>query len=204
MIDTTKPTPNNKTFYMAISLGIIGLFLLLFVPCLIAMCIARCREKRQERRDALARQLEEGEGGEIFYGPFPEDHVEPPAYHVEELGESSGWHQPQQERQELDSSTQPIHQGEASAQQHYGHGEIHEPQYEGKGKSPVYPHQVQRAVVEQLPEYRQVKTAGRFQEHLPEAPEQLQHEQEAAEEYQDAQEVATLQQQRLNQKQKLA
>ncbi|KAJ4864015.1 hypothetical protein T069G_00545 [Trichoderma breve] len=54
--------PNTKKFYIAIACSILGLFLLLIVPCVVAMCVVRYREKRQERRDALARELEEGQG----------------------------------------------------------------------------------------------------------------------------------------------
>ncbi|KAL6834950.1 hypothetical protein V8C40DRAFT_261623 [Trichoderma camerunense] len=53
--------PNTKKFYIAIACSILGLFLLLIVPCIVAMGVARYREKRQERRDALARELEEGQ-----------------------------------------------------------------------------------------------------------------------------------------------
>ncbi|KAL7934130.1 hypothetical protein V8C35DRAFT_280438 [Trichoderma chlorosporum] len=70
--------PNNKKFYLAIAFSILSLFLLLIVPCIVAMAIARCREKRQERRDALARELEEGQGDDTVL-PIPEDHV--PVYH---------------------------------------------------------------------------------------------------------------------------
>ncbi|KAM0244652.1 hypothetical protein ACHAQJ_010732 [Trichoderma viride] len=207
MTDTTQPTSNNKSFYMAIAGSIIGLFLLLFVPCIVAMCVARVREKRQERRDALARELEEGEdecdGDDVMYGPFLED-----VYHIEELGESSGWREPQQDTQELDSATQLISQEEeedTSIQQHNVFEEIREPQYDGKGKAPMYP-QVQSVLVEQLPEHHQVKPAGRFQEHLPEvsASAQRQDEQEAVEEFQDAQEAAPVQQQLAAKKQEEA
>ncbi|OPB37209.1 hypothetical protein A0O28_0041210 [Trichoderma guizhouense] len=54
--------PNTKKIYIAIACSILGLFLLLIVPCVVAMCVVRYREKRQERRDALARELEEGQG----------------------------------------------------------------------------------------------------------------------------------------------
>ncbi|RFU71766.1 hypothetical protein TARUN_10496 [Trichoderma arundinaceum] len=205
MSDTTQPTSNNKTFYLAIAFSIVGLFLLLFVPSLIAMAIVRCREKRQERRDALARQLEEGEGeGEGEGGGEIDDIFFGPSYRrAEEPGEASGWRQPHDGTQELDSATQLVCQAEDSTQQYEGHVEIREPQLDDKGKAPMYPQEVQGSpVLEQLPDYRQVKLAGRFQEHLPEAFEQSQGEQEAADERQDTQEVAPVQQQRLNKKQK--
>ncbi|KAH6611455.1 hypothetical protein Trco_001475 [Trichoderma cornu-damae] len=211
MIDLTKPTSNNRTFYTAIAVGIVGLFLLLFVPCLIAMCVVRCREKRQERRDALARQLEEGEeeeeegGGGGEEDTLPEDHTGASVYHVEELGEPSGRSQPQQSDQEPNHASQILHQDEASAQQNDTQGEACQPQLDGKGKSPMYLPQTQRAAAaEQLPEHRGVETAGRFQEHLPEASEQLQDGQEAGEEFQDAQEAAPAQQHGLSKKQKRA
>ncbi|KAL6700787.1 hypothetical protein J3F84DRAFT_402772 [Trichoderma pleuroticola] len=77
--------PNNKKFYIAIACGILALFLLLVVPCIVAMLVARYREKRQERRDALARELEEGQGDGIT---LP---VEDPilGYRVDEIGEAS-------------------------------------------------------------------------------------------------------------------
>ncbi|PNP53538.1 hypothetical protein THARTR1_06232 [Trichoderma harzianum] len=78
--------PNNKKFYIAIACGILALFLLLVVPCIVAMLVARYREKRQERRDALARELEEGQGDGIT---LP---IEDPilGYRVDEIGEASG------------------------------------------------------------------------------------------------------------------
>ncbi|KAL6830947.1 hypothetical protein J3E69DRAFT_363873 [Trichoderma sp. SZMC 28015] len=63
--------PNTKKFYIAIACSILGLFLLLIVPCIVAMCFARYREKRQERRDALARELEEGQSDDTA-APVPE------------------------------------------------------------------------------------------------------------------------------------
>ncbi|EHK25953.1 uncharacterized protein TRIVIDRAFT_218123 [Trichoderma virens Gv29-8] len=66
--------PNNKRFYLAIGFGILALFLLLIVPCIIAMAVARCREKRQEARDARARELEEAQGDETAF-PIPEGHI---------------------------------------------------------------------------------------------------------------------------------
>ncbi|KAL7914971.1 hypothetical protein GGI35DRAFT_474673 [Trichoderma velutinum] len=74
--------PNNKKFYIAIACGILALFLLLFVPCIVAMAVARCREKRQERRDALARELEEGQGDDTAL-PVPEDPIL--GYRVDEI-----------------------------------------------------------------------------------------------------------------------
>ncbi|KAL7954799.1 hypothetical protein V8C34DRAFT_316982 [Trichoderma compactum] len=66
--------PTNKKFYIAIACGILALFLLLVVPCIVAMLVARYREKRQERRDALARELEEGRGDDTAL-PVPEDPI---------------------------------------------------------------------------------------------------------------------------------
>ncbi|KKO96501.1 hypothetical protein THAR02_11398 [Trichoderma harzianum] len=66
--------PNTKKFYIAIACSILGLFLLLIVPCVVAMCVARYREKRQERRDALARELEEGQGDDAA-APVHEDPI---------------------------------------------------------------------------------------------------------------------------------
>lgn len=79
--------PNTKKFYIAIACSILGLFLLLIVPCVVAMCVVRYREKRQERRDALARELEEGQGDDAA-APVPEHPIL--GYRVDEIGEASG------------------------------------------------------------------------------------------------------------------
>ncbi|KAL7945391.1 hypothetical protein V8C42DRAFT_345000 [Trichoderma barbatum] len=153
----TKTSPSNRTFYLAIAFGIFGLFLLGIVPCIIAVFVARCREKRQERRDALARELEEGQGDDTSL-PIPEDHV--PVYRVDEIGEASGW-QP-----DNDPGSSPLYQ-EATLLQHAdGHVEVRKPE-PTKGKGVASP---------------QARPVGRFQEDLPEAPEQL----DAVEESQDA------------------
>ncbi|KAL6807434.1 hypothetical protein GGI42DRAFT_366961 [Trichoderma sp. SZMC 28013] len=65
--------PKNKKFYIAIACGILALFLLLVVPCIVAMLVVRYREKRQERRDALARE-EEGQGDDAA---LPKQGTEP-------------------------------------------------------------------------------------------------------------------------------
>ncbi|KAL6902426.1 hypothetical protein GGI43DRAFT_433399 [Trichoderma evansii] len=205
MTETTKPTKNNNAFYAAIAGCLVGLFLMLFVPCLIAMFVARCREKRQERRDALA---EEGDDDEcdsdtdyLIYGPFPFDSA---IYHVDEVGESSGYREPQDGVQELDSADQltaqlTANQEEDAAtltaqqEEHYKNlDDVREPQYEGKGKAPMYA-QLQTVLVEQqqqqLPENVQVELPGRPQEDLPEAAAQLQDEQKVVEEFQDAPEA---------------
>lgn len=78
--------PKNKKFYIAIACGILALFLLLVVPCIVAMLVVRYREKRQERRDALARE-EEGQGDDAAL-PVPEDPIL--GYPVDEIGEASG------------------------------------------------------------------------------------------------------------------
>ncbi|KAM6486856.1 hypothetical protein HDV62DRAFT_402094 [Trichoderma sp. SZMC 28011] len=78
--------PNTKKFYIAIACSIIGLFLLLIVPCVVAMCVVRYREKRQERRDALARELEEGQSDDNA-APVPEHPIL--GYRVDEIGEAS-------------------------------------------------------------------------------------------------------------------
>lgn len=204
MADTTQPTGNNKKFYMIMAMVMTGLFLMLFVPCGVAMCIVRWREKRQERRDALARQLEEGGEDDILGRPYtPVDDIVVSGYsvyHVEELGEASGWRQSQQQAgQELDSSATQLvpEEQDISAQPQYQHEgqqqvEIAELQHDngndnGKGKTPDYP---QPVAVEDVPEFCQAKTAGRFHEHLPEAYEQFHEVGEGAEpEFQDAPEV---------------
>ncbi|KAK4075318.1 uncharacterized protein Triagg1_4439 [Trichoderma aggressivum f. europaeum] len=80
--------PNNKKFYIAIAFGIFALFLLLVVPCIVAMLVARYREKRQERRDALARELEEGQGDDAAL-PVPEDPILGYRVDEEDLPEAS-------------------------------------------------------------------------------------------------------------------
>jgi hypothetical protein len=210
----------NKTFYAAIAGCLVGLFAMLVVPCFIAMCVARCREKRQRHRDALA-----GEGSNddstdyLVYGPFPYGSA---IYHVDEVGESSGYRAPQNSVEDLDSAIQlnaaleddaalALAQQEdgtaiTSIEQEHDTGldDLREPQYEGKGKAPMYS-QIQAVVVEQqeqqLSENAQVQLLGSFQEgvsnYLPsglaeataKVPAELPAEPKAAEEYQDAPEV---------------
>ncbi|GFP55586.1 hypothetical protein TASIC1_0005044400 [Trichoderma asperellum] len=202
MTDITKPTKHNNAFYAAIAGSLVGLFMILFVPCIIAMFVVRCREKRQERRDALAEagddDDDECDTDYLIYGPFPFDSA---LYHVDELGESSGYREPQDGAQELDSATQlNANQQEdapitATQQELYNSlDDLREPQYEGKGKAPVYS-QLQTVLAErepqQLPENAPAKLPGHFQEHLPDATVQLQAEQKAAEESQDAPDVVS-------------
>lgn len=199
MTDITKPTKHNNAFYAAIAGSLVGLFSMLFVPCIIAMFVVRCREKHQERRDALAEAGDDDDECDtdyLIYGPFPFDSA---LYHVDELGESSGYREPQDGAQELDSTAQlNANQEEdapitATQQELYNSlDDLREPQYEGKGKAPVYS-QLQTVLAEQqpqqLPENALAKLPGHFQEDLPEATVQLQAEQKAAEESQDAPDV---------------
>lgn len=208
MTDTTTPTKNNKAFYAAIAGSLVGLFLMLFVPCFIAMIVARCREKRRERREALAEEGDDDDDCDtdyLIYGPFPFDST---IYHVDEVGESSGYREPQDGVQELDSSTQLTANQEEDAaataettavtttvqqQEHYdSFDNLREPQCEDKGKTPMYA-QLQTVLIEQQPqqlsENDQTELPDHPQEDLPEASAQLQTEQKATEEFQDAPEV---------------
>ncbi|KAL7922518.1 hypothetical protein ACQKWADRAFT_313088 [Trichoderma austrokoningii] len=202
----------NNTFYAIIAACLVSLFAMLVVPCFIAMGIARCRERLQNQRDAL-----NGEGGDddstdyLVYGPFPYGSS---IYGVEEIGESSGYRAPQNSAESLDSAIQvDIMQDDATAlalshqqlddaltateqAQFTDLDDLREPQYEGKGKAPMYA-QIQAAFVEQqeqqLPENVQAQLPGSIQERIAEATAEvlaeLPAEQTAAEEFQDAAEI---------------
>ncbi|KAK1243959.1 hypothetical protein MKX08_002097 [Trichoderma sp. CBMAI-0020] len=211
MADVTK----NKTFYAAIAGCLVGLFAMMVVPCFIAMCVARYHEKRQLHRDALAREAAEDDSTDyLVYGPFPYDSS---LYHVDEVGESSGYRAPNNSVESLDSAIQLEATLEddaaiamALAEQEddvaittseQNLDDLREPQYEGKGKAPVYSH-IQEVLVDQqeqqLPESIQAQLPGLVQEglseHLPaalaELPAELPAEQKPAEELQEATEAA--------------
>ncbi|TFB04161.1 hypothetical protein CCMA1212_004090 [Trichoderma ghanense] len=141
-----KPTNNNRGFYLAIAFGIIGLFLMMVVPCAIAMGVARCRERTQERRDALRRELEEGnQGDEATCGDAPAGRS--PIFGVDEVGEASGWRHGDND---LETTSHTMYQDATILQHADGLVEVRkpEPAY-GIGTCRVH--------------------GGRFQEHLPEA-----------------------------------
>ncbi|PNP45905.1 hypothetical protein TGAMA5MH_02466 [Trichoderma gamsii] len=209
---------DNKTFYAAIAGCLVGLFAMMVVPCFIAMCVARCREKR--RLDALEREVADDDSTDhLVYGPFPFDSS---LYHVDEVGESSGYRAPNNSLESLDSAIQldatledDAAIARALAEQEDGIAittteqnldNLREPQYEGKGKAPMYS-QIQEVLVDQqeqqLSENAQVQLPGPVQEGLSEhlsaalteatateLPAELPAEQKAAEEFQDAPEAA--------------
>ncbi|PTB69433.1 hypothetical protein BBK36DRAFT_1097 [Trichoderma citrinoviride] len=143
-----KPTHNNRGFYLAIAFGIMGLFLMMVIPCAIAMGIARCREKRQERRDALRRELEEGQGDEATCIDAADGRF--PVFCVDEVGESSGW---RRDENDLETTTN-LYQDTTILQHADGLVEVRKPE-------PAYGPGTCRF------------HGGRFQEHLPEAFEQF-------------------------------
>ncbi|KAL6879137.1 hypothetical protein J3F83DRAFT_768382 [Trichoderma novae-zelandiae] len=143
-----KPTHNNRGFYLAIAFGIMGLFLMMVVPCAIAMGIARCREKRQERRDAIRRELEEGQSDDAACGEALVDNF--PPFRVDEVGEASGWRHDDNELE----TTATLYQDATIVHHPDGLVEIRKPE-------PVYGAGACRL------------HGGRFQEHLPEAFEQF-------------------------------
>lgn len=213
---------DNKTFYAAIAGCLVGLFAMMVVPCFIAMCVARYREKR--RRDALEREdVNDDSTDYLVYGPFPYDSS---LYHVDEVGESSGYRAPNNSLESLDSAIQldvALEDDAAIAralaeqeddiaiatteQEHVtGLDDLREPQYEGKGKAPMYS-QIQEVLVDQqepqLSERAHAQLPGSIPEGLSEhlsavlaeatateLPAELPAEQKAAEEFQDAPEVA--------------
>ncbi|KAL7811710.1 hypothetical protein V8C44DRAFT_358147 [Trichoderma aethiopicum] len=156
-----KPNPNNRGFYIAIAFGIVGLFLMMVVPCAIAMCIARFREKRQERRDALRRELEGGQADEAICGDAPAGRY--PIFGVDEVGEGSGWRHGDNELETTTAAatTTNLFQDTTILQHPDGLVEVRkpEPAY-GMGACRVH--------------------GGRFQEHLPEAFEHFPDEEEQA------------------------
>ncbi|OTA00760.1 hypothetical protein A9Z42_0010140 [Trichoderma parareesei] len=153
-----KPTPNNRGFYLAIAFGIVGLFLMMVVPCAIAMGVARCREKRQERRDALRRELEGGQADEATNGDdAPAGRI--PIFGVDEVGEASGW---RHDDNDLETATTTnLFQDTTILQHPDGLVEIRKPE-------PVYGMGTCRV------------HGGRFQEHLPEAFDHFPDEEEQA------------------------
>ncbi|PON26817.1 hypothetical protein TGAM01_v204318 [Trichoderma gamsii] len=209
---------DNKTFYAAIAGCLVGLFAMMVVPCFIAMCVARCREKR--RLDALEREVADDDSTDyLVYGPFPFDSS---LYHVDEVGESSGYRAPNNSLESLDSAIQldATLEDDAAIARALAEQEddiaittteqnldnLREPQYEGKGKAPMYSH-IQEVLVDQqeqqLFENAQVQLPGPVQEGLSEhlsaalaeatateLPAELPAEQKAAEEFQDAPEAA--------------
>lgn len=213
---------DNKTFYAAIAGCLVGLFAMMVVPCFIAMCVACYREKR--RRDALEREdVNDDSTDYLVYGPFPYDSS---LYHVDEVGESSGYRAPNNSLESLDSAIQldvALEDDAAIAralaeqeddiaittteQEHVTDlDDLREPQYEGKGKAPMYS-QIQEVLVDQqeqqLCERAQAQLPGSIPEGLSEhlsavlaeatateLPAELPAEQKAAEKFQDAPEVA--------------
>lgn len=209
---------DNKTFYAAIAGCLVGLFAMMVVPCFIAMCVARCREKR--RLDALEREVADDDSTDyLVYGPFPFDSS---LYHVDEVGESSGYRVPNNSLESLDSAIQldATLEDDAAIARALAEQEddiaittteqnldnLREPQYEGKGKAPMYS-QIQEVLVDQqeqqLSENTQVQLPGPVQEGLSEhlsaalaeatateLPAELPAEQKVAEEFQDAPEAA--------------
>ncbi|KAH0497904.1 hypothetical protein TgHK011_005186 [Trichoderma gracile] len=151
-----KPTHNNRGFYLAIAFGIIGLFLMMVVPCAIAMGVARCREKRQEHRDALRRELERGQTDEVASDDAPAGRL--PIFGVDEVGEASGWRHGDND---LETATTNLFQDTTILQHPDGLVEVRkpEPAY-GMGTCRVH--------------------GGRFQEHLPEAFDRFPDEEEQA------------------------
>lgn len=191
MTDTTNSTKHNKAFYAAIAGCLVGLFSMLVVPCMIAVFIARYREKRRERRDALAGEDADDDDCStdyLVYGPFPFDSA---LYHVDEVGESSGYRAPQNSVAEFDSAVRlNIDQEDTAAmtlalaqqeqdiaittpqqEQYTILDDLREPQYQGKGKALMYA-QLQTVLVEQqeqqLPENAQAQLPGSIQEDLSE------------------------------------
>ncbi|KAL7893816.1 hypothetical protein HDV63DRAFT_411743 [Trichoderma sp. SZMC 28014] len=213
----------NKKFYVTIAGGLVGLFAMMVVPCIIAMCVARCRENR--RRDALEREdVNDDSTDYLVYGPFPYNSS---LYHVDEVGESSGYRAPNNSVESLDSAIQldvALEDDAAIAralaeqeddiaiitteQEHVTDlDDLREPQYEGKGKAPMYS-QIHEVLVnqqeqQQLSERALAQLPGStpegLSEHLSaalaeatatELPAELPAEPKAAEEFQDAPEVA--------------
>ncbi|EHK41946.1 hypothetical protein TRIATDRAFT_84290 [Trichoderma atroviride IMI 206040] len=205
----------HKTFYAAIAGCIVGLFAMMVIPCFIAMCVSRYREKRQLHRDALAREAAEDDSTDyLVYGPFPYDSS---LYHVDEVGESSGYRAPNNSVESLDSAIQldATLEDDAAIAMALAEQEddiaittteqnldnLREPQYEGKGKALMYSH-IQEVLVDQqeqqLSESVQAQLPGPIQEGLSERlpaalaeaaaelPAELPAEQKAAEESQDA------------------
>ncbi|KAM0523183.1 hypothetical protein ACHAPE_001676 [Trichoderma viride] len=151
---------DNKTFYAAIAGCLVGLFSMMVVPCFIAMCVARCREKR--RLNALEREAADDDSTDyLVYGPFPFDSS---LYHVDEVGESSGYRAPNNSLESLDSAIQldATLEDDAAIARALAEQEdditvttieqdldnLREPQYEGKGKAPMYS-QIQQVLVDQ-------------------------------------------------------
>lgn len=197
----------NKTFYALIAGCLVGLFAIIFVPCFIAMGVAHCCEKRQKLREALARE-DDGDDDStdyLVYGPFPYGSS---FYGVDEVGESSGYRAPQNSAEFLDSAIQIDAMQDDAAVSAMGYAltaleqemfldlhDLPEPQYEGKGKAPMYA-PIQALFAEQpeqqLAENAQVQlhALGSIQESIAEATAtplvELPAEQTAADESQDA------------------